>query len=67
MLLNVGCGDKAVGDVNVDLFPDDRSQCEIDWDPKKVKNFVLADVCFFFSTKRFIRFIASSNRSNDVA
>lgn len=46
MLLNVGCGHKAVGDVNVDLFPDDRSQCGIDWEPKKVKNFVLADVCF---------------------
>lgn len=39
----IGCGNKAFGDVNIDLYPEDRNQCSFNWDPKKVKNFVLAD------------------------
>lgn len=45
MLLVIGCGHAAFGDVNIDLFIGDKTQCKYDWDPKKVRNFVLADAC----------------------
>lgn len=41
--LDVGCGNNPRGDVNLDCFPDRREQCVIRWNPKKVKNFILAD------------------------
>jgi SAM-dependent methyltransferase len=42
-VLDVGCGATPKGDVNVDLFPNDIKQCGVSWNPKNVKNFVLAD------------------------
>lgn len=41
--LNVGCGAKAIGDVNIDLFPNQREQSVTPWNPKDIENFVLAD------------------------
>ncbi|MEX2738972.1 MAG: methyltransferase domain-containing protein [Candidatus Wukongarchaeota archaeon] len=46
MRLDVGCGANPHGDVNVDAFPLDRTQCAEAWMPKKVRNFVLADAHF---------------------
>lgn len=45
-VLDVGCGAQAQGDVNVDLYPEDRQQCRKVWNPKNVKNFVLADAAY---------------------
>lgn len=42
-VLCIGCGALPEGDVNVDLFPLDRSQCAFNWDPKATPNFSLAD------------------------
>jgi SAM-dependent methyltransferase len=45
-ILDVGCGARAQGDVNVDLYPKDRQQCRSSWNPKNLKNFVLADASY---------------------
>ena len=41
--LNIGCGATTKGDVNIDLYPEDRTQCMHRWNPKQTPNFVLAD------------------------
>ncbi|RLI44514.1 hypothetical protein DRO69_07215 [Candidatus Bathyarchaeota archaeon] len=45
MILDVGCGSKPKGDVNVDLFfaPTHRGGEHVAFNPKTIKNFVLAD------------------------
>ena len=43
LVLDIGCGSSPKGDVNIDLYPNDRSQCAFHWNPKKVNNFLLAD------------------------
>ena len=54
MRLDVGCGANSKGDVNVDAFPLDRTQCNEAWNFKKVRNFVLADAhCLPFREKVF--------------
>lgn len=41
--LDVGCGADPKGDVNIDAFPKDRKQDHREWNPKDVKNFIVAD------------------------
>ena len=51
MMLDVGCGHNARGDVNVDLFPratdhrsKDQSKCvDLDLDLVKINNFIVAE------------------------
>jgi len=43
MMLDIGCGSDPHGDINIDLYPEDRAQCATPYDPKKIPNFVLAD------------------------
>jgi SAM-dependent methyltransferase len=43
--LDIGCGSDPHGDVNVDLYPEDRRQCVAAYDPRSIPNFVLADAC----------------------
>jgi SAM-dependent methyltransferase len=43
MILDVGCGSNPKGDINIDAFPNDFSHHEATWNPKNVKNFVLAN------------------------
>jgi ubiquinone/menaquinone biosynthesis C-methylase UbiE len=53
-VLCIGCGALPEGDVNVDAFPSDRSQCSHDWNPRKTRNFVLADAAHLpFRDKAF--------------
>jgi ubiquinone/menaquinone biosynthesis C-methylase UbiE len=40
--LDVGCGAEPKGDVNIDYFINDRSQCITEYDPKKIPNFIRA-------------------------
>jgi len=54
-VLDIGCGARAKGDVNIDLYPNDRKQCKQTWNPKKIRNFVLADAEHLpFKDKTFI-------------
>jgi SAM-dependent methyltransferase len=39
-VLVVGCGHKAFGNVNIDLYTNDKTQCEVNWNPKQARNFV---------------------------
>jgi len=41
--LDVGCGTRPKGDVNIDLYSKNLQQCGTLWDPKKVKTFIIAD------------------------
>ena len=45
IILDIGCGHNPKGDVNIDLYPFDRTQCAYSWNPQEVKNFILADGC----------------------
>lgn len=59
-VLDVGSGGHPRGNVNVDLFPNDRNQCRTRWNPKEVRNFVLADAHFLpFQSKVFTHVICS--------
>ena len=52
--LDIGCGDKPKGDVNIDAFPKNRNQCKFSYNPKTIKNFVEADAHFLpFQNKTF--------------
>jgi len=41
--LDVGCGATPRGDVNIDLFPNNKEQSILPYDPKRIKNFIKAD------------------------
>jgi ubiquinone/menaquinone biosynthesis C-methylase UbiE len=43
IVLDIGCGSNPKGLVNIDAFPEERSQCWEEWDPKEVENFILSD------------------------
>lgn len=60
MILDVGCGALAEGDVNLDAFPYDVSQgAGKYWKPKEIKNFVLGDVHYLpFKDNSFSLIIA---------
>ena len=42
-VLDVGCGANPKGDVNVDLYPNNKQQCKQSYNPKEIKNFIVAD------------------------
>jgi len=59
MKLCVGCGNMPEGNVNVDAFPLDRTQCAFEWKPKETVNFVLADATHLpFRNKVFSAVVA---------
>jgi len=41
--LDIGCGGRPTGDVNLDLYPEDRGQFNEAWKPKEVPHFILGD------------------------
>ena len=43
LTLDVGCGGRPTGFVNLDLYPEDREQFNEAWNPKDVPHFVLGD------------------------
>jgi len=59
MILDVGCGADPKGDVNVDRFLEDRTQCFKAWFPWETKNFVFADAEYLpFKDKAFSLLLA---------
>lgn len=41
-LLIIGCGNKAIGNVNIDLHPYDLTQCMRKWNPHKIEYYITA-------------------------
>lgn len=58
-VLDVGCGARPKGDVNVDLYPNNKQQCKESYNPKRIRNFVIADAENLpFKTKCFLKVYA---------
>jgi len=61
LILDVGCGNKHIGDVNVDCFPYDKTQCGKKWSVKDAKNFIIADSCHLPFRENVFRVVHGSH------